>query len=147
MPDHHVIYCSATRNIIAYVRHDETDAAAIARLTPEYGTALSAIPAREAQNLYETSFKTPVQEITAEEFDYGLNVLPPVAWTRARGAQSFKISERIAGSVTAIYVELRGRYFRFHDDIRTPHDTACDRVVQYIASEHVVQPRAPEAKL
>ncbi|HEX2842137.1 hypothetical protein [Hyphomicrobium sp.] len=146
MTEHHVVYCSATRNIIAYVRQDETDAAAIARLKPEYGTALSAMPAREAQDLYETSFKTPVQEITSKEFDYALNVLPPVAWTHARGAESFKISERVAGCVTAIYVEMGRRYFRFHDDIRTPHDRCCDRVAAYIAAQPDASVPAPEVK-
>ena len=136
-----VIYCTATHNIIDFVRAGagETDDMAIRRLKGQYGTALSAMPAQEAQNLYEARFKTPVEEITAEAFDDALNVLPPVGWTRSRGAQSFRISERIAGRVTAIYVEMAGRHFRFHDDIRTLHEEACERVLAFIAATPTAQ--------
>lgn len=140
-----VIYCTATQRIIDFV-HDglgETDETAIARLKGEYGTALTPMPANAAQRLYEDQFKTPVQEISAEDFDDGLNVLPPVCWTRARGAQSFKISERVAGCVTAIYVNIGDRYFRFQDDIRMPHDTACERVLAFIATRKA---KAAEAR-
>lgn len=146
MTDHRprVVYCTATHNIIDFVHAGagETDDMAITRLKGKYGTALSAMPAHEAQDLYEARFKTPVEEITADDFDYALNVLPPVGWTHSRGAQSFRISERIAGRVTAIYVEMTGRHFRFHDDIRTPHDQACERVLAFIAAT----PTSQEAK-
>lgn len=131
-----VVYCTATHSIIDYVRQGagETDDMAIARLKGEYGTALSAMPANEAQDLYEAQFKTPVEEISAEQFDDALNVLPPFAWTRTGGAQSFKISERIAGAITAVYVTIGDRYFRFQDDIHTPHSACCDRVLAFLAS-------------
>lgn len=92
------------------------------------------MPAEEAQARYEDRFKTPVEEITANDFDYALNVLPPRAWTNTGGAETFKISERLAGSVTAIYVAMGTRYFRFHDDIRPPHDACCKRVQAYLAT-------------
>lgn len=138
-----VVFCTATGNIIDYVREGagETDEAAVARLTKEYGTALSAMPAYEAQDLYEARFKSPIEEITAERFDDGLNVLPPCAWTRARGAESFKISERIAGSVTAIYAAMGGRYFRFQDSIRMPHTDICERVAAFIADNPATAPQ------
>jgi hypothetical protein len=141
-----VVFCTATQSIIDYVYagRGETEAQAIARLLNVYGTALVAMPADQAQQLYEARFKTPVSEITLEQFEYALNVLPPFAWTRARGAQSFKISERTAGVVTAIYVEMRDRYFTFQDDIRTPHDACCERVAAFIA-ENPVPAIKPEA--
>ncbi len=131
-----VIYCSTKNSIIDYVRLSvgETDDQAIRRLTPEYGTALSALSANEAHDRYEAGFKTNVREISAEEFDDALNVLPPEAWTHASGGESFKISERIAGRVTAIYVSLRGHYFRFDDDIRTPHEECLKRAADFIAT-------------
>lgn len=143
-----VVFCTATGNIIDFIRDGagETDDAAISRLTADYGTSLSAMPAQEAQALYEARFKTPVEEITADVFDYGLNVLPPVAWTRARGAETFKISERLAGCVTAIYVAIGQRYFRFHDDIRTPHDQCCERVLSFIAANPATQTTQPQVK-
>ena len=102
------------------------------------------MPASQAQELYGARFKTPVEEIPREDFQYALNCLPPVAWTYARAAQSFKISERTAGSVTAIYVEMQNRYFRFHDDIRTPHEDCCNRVARFIRGnpEPAIKPGA-----
>lgn len=141
-----VIFCTATQSIIDYVYtgRGETNAEAIKRLWPDYGTALTAMPAREAQALYEARFKTPVEEITEADFLYALNVLPPVAWSHARGAESFKISERLAGCVTTILVGMQSRYFRFHDDIRLPHDTCCERVQAFIAN-HPASAIKPEA--
>lgn len=130
-----VVFCTTTQSIIDVVRNGagETDQQAIDRLRAEYGTALTALPAREAQQRYEARFKTPVREISAETFDDALNVLPPEDWVHARGGQSFKISERIAGSVTAIYVNLQGRYFQFDDHIRTPHEECLKRAAEFIA--------------
>lgn len=134
-----VIFCAATQSIIDYIHaaRGESSAEAIKRLTPEYGTALTAMPVNQAQDLYEARFKTPVEEITEADFLYALNVLPPVGWTHARGAESFKISEKLAGRVTAILVEMQGRHFRFHDDIRLSHDACCERVQAFIAARPV----------
>lgn len=147
-PRPRVVYCATRRSIIDFVREGagENDEAAIRRLAPEYGPALSAMPASQAQDLYEAGFKTPVEEITAEAYDYGLNVLPPVAWTHAQGAESFKISERLAGSVTAIYAAMHGRYFRFHDTIRMPHEQICERVAAFIAASAPTDNQSREAK-
>lgn len=137
-----VIFCTDTQSIIDYVYdgRGETPDQAIKRLAPGYGTALTPLPAGEAQDRYEARFKTPVREITQQEFDYALNCLPPVAWTHARAAESFKISEKIAGRVTSIYVTMRGRSFRFDDDIRTPHDVCCERVAAFIAANPTPSP-------
>lgn len=139
-----VVFCTATRRIIDYVHmaRGETEADAIKRLMPDYGTDLTTMPADEAQDLYEASFKSPVEEITEEDFLYALNVLPPVGWVNARGAQSFKISERLAGRVTSIQVEMQGRYFRFHDDIRLSHEDCCKRVAAFIAANPKTNPEA-----
>lgn len=138
MSDHRprVVYCTATHSIIDVVRQGagETDAAAIQRLAPQYGTALTALPAAEAQDRYERQFITPIVEITEQDYDDALNVLPPYAWTHARGGASFKIPERIAGRITAIYVALQGRHFRFHDDIRTPHEECLKRAAHFITT-------------
>ncbi len=130
-----VVFCTATQSIIDIVRDGagETDQQAIDRLRAEYGTALTALPASEAQQRYEARFKSPVREVSAEDFNDALNVLPPQDWVHARGGQSFKISERIAGSVTAIYVSLQGRYFHFDDHIRTPHEECLKRAADFIA--------------
>ena len=129
-----IVYCTTTNRIIDFVRDGagETDAEAISRLKGDYGTALTALPAHEAQSRYEASFKTDVREITAEAYDDALNVLPPEDWTRARGGESFKCMERIAGAITSIYVDMGNRYFTFNDHIRLPHEQCCERVRAYL---------------
>lgn len=132
----YVVFCTATQSIIDYVHtgRGETHDAAIRRLQPNYGAALSVMPANEAQHRYEARFKTGVSEITEEDFLYALNVLPPVGWRTAHGGEVFRISERTAGVVTAIFVAMQGRFFTFHDDIRLEHDACCERVAAFIAS-------------
>jgi hypothetical protein len=139
-----VVFCTATLSIIDLVRHaaGESDAQAIQRLNAEYGTALTVLPAHEAQERYESRFKTPLREIDAKTFDEALNCLPPREWTRARGGKSFKISERIAGRVTAIYVELGRRFFRFDDNFSTPHEDCLRRAAEFIAAN----PASPFSK-
>lgn len=123
----HVVFCTATQSIIDYVHvaRGETNEQAIRRLAPDYGTALDVLPVDEAQRRYEARFKTDVSEIAEEEFHSALNVLPPVGWRTALGAEVFRISERTAGCITAIYVAMQGRYFTFQDDIRLDNEECC----------------------
>jgi len=84
----------------------------------------------------ENSCKTEPQEITKEQFIYALEVLPPVGWRTARGVESFKMSERFYGSVTAIYARIGKRYFTFNDLISLPADEIADRIVNSRAFKH-----------
>jgi hypothetical protein len=78
----------------------------------------------------EETFKTNPAEITAEQYQYGLEVLPPVDWIQANGS-SFKMSERQYGNITTIYCSLlidrQRRYFSFNDNITLPHEQIIDR--------------------
>lgn len=136
-----VVFCSATNSLIDYVRAGEDHATACARLAA-YGTSLTVLPATVAWQRHEDAAKTKPPEITAERFDYALNVLPPVAWTRDVHGESFKLSERQTGMITSIYVQLNGRFFTFDDSIRMPH-TECCRVVRtsdaYLGAERASQ--------
>lgn len=122
-----VVFCTATGRIIDYVRKGEEPAAAIARLA-EYGTSLTVLPVAIAWQRHQDAFKTEPVEISPADFDYALNVLPPVRWIKDGHGESFKMSERLTGAITAIYVQLSGRCFTFNDDIRTPHEECCERV-------------------
>jgi len=62
--------------------------------------------------------------ISAERFMEALECLPPVNWVREGSTQSFKMSERINGRVTSIYVRLGSEYFEFADLITIPHREA-----------------------
>lgn len=69
----------------------------------------------------ENAFKSGPEEITEERFVEMLGVLPPVQWTNRDGCESFKLSERTSGSITAIFCRIGGRYFTLSDSIATPH--------------------------
>lgn len=83
------------------------------------------------RELIEGFFKTSPQEITAEEWDYALNVLPPMDWTRSAG-QSFKMSEMEYGRITAIFCTLGSRYFKFNDVCTLKHHEIVAKVTQYL---------------
>jgi len=76
----------------------------------------------------EESSKTLPVEITEKEFLYALSVLPPVGWRTARGVESFKISERLYGNVTAIYARIGNRYFTFSDLITLTAEEIANRI-------------------
>ena len=78
----------------------------------------------------EASCKTEPVEINEDEFLRALNVLPPVRWTQRSDSESFKISERLYGSITAIYARLGNRYYTFSDNITLPHDHVISRIRQ-----------------
>ena len=59
-----------------------------------------------------------------------LGVLPPVGWNYSDPSfESFKLCERTAGSMTAIFVRIHNRYFEFSDTITLPHRTCVARVL------------------
>lgn len=74
----------------------------------------------------EASYRTRPIEITKAQFIYALEVLPPVGWRTARGVESFKISERYYGQMTAIYARVGRRYFTFRDTITLTAEKIAD---------------------
>ncbi len=96
-------------------------------------------------------YRKDVSEVSEERFNEALNVLPPVGWTRHQGVESFRISERIWGSITDVYARLGDRYFVLSDDIRLSPAIVAERVAAY-ASAHpspdaairkIVEPQRP----
>lgn len=133
-----VVFCTTTNSLIDFLHRNETEAEAFKRLA-SYGTALTILTADDAMQRYENQFKTEPREITQEKFTEMLCILPPVSWHHDSHGESFKMSERQAGFVTAIYVRIDQRFFEFHDDIRTPHADCCKRVTQSPAFEHLAE--------
>lgn len=76
----------------------------------------------------EASCKTEPAEITEDKFLKALNVLPPIRWTQRSDSESFKISERLYGSITAIYARVGNRFYTFSDNISLPHDDIICRI-------------------
>ena len=81
----------------------------------------------------ENSYKSDPVEITEAQYIEALEVLPPVGWTSAKGVESFKMSERLYGLITAIYTRIGKRYFTFNDKISLPADQIADRVFASVA--------------
>jgi hypothetical protein len=129
------VFCTATNRIIDFVPDAGDATAVIKKFTPEYGTALIISPFEEAHQRFENSFKSEPVEITAERWDEMLGVLPSVAWKNDGAHESFKISERTAGSITAIFVRIDDRYFELSDTITLPHRECVKRVLQHLAKE------------
>jgi len=127
-----VVYCTASNRIIDLVRKAETEADAISRLTPEYGRDLTILPLDEAEKRFEAQFKTDPIQITEAQWWYALEVLPPEDWHRTATGESFKMSERLAGSITGIYVALEEGYFMFNDVAQLPHADCVARVRDWL---------------
>lgn len=142
------IYCTETSSIIDTCLPGQDDPEAkLARLRPEYGQHLIVLPFDEAWSRHETAAKTDPVEITPERYLDALNVLPPVSWRNDGPAESFKLSERLTGNITSIYVRLEDRYFSFNDDIRTPHTACVERVGNSPAFLHTSEKIDPETVL
>jgi hypothetical protein len=124
-----VIYSPSQRSLIDFVGTKETVGQAFDRLMPRYGNDLIAMALDTAIARQEDAYRSPVQEITEEQWFDALEVLPPVAWKNTADGESFKMSERLSGSITGIYVRKGGRCFMFNDSITLPHAECCARVV------------------
>ena len=83
---------------------------------------------QEAAAQIEAGCKTEPRRIGEEDFDYALNVLPPMQWVRGESCESFKMSERTHGKVTAIYVRLGASYWKFEDVYTLPHSEVIAKV-------------------
>ena len=118
------VFCTATNRLIDFIPDNSDGSATIARFVPEYGSALIILPVVDAWQRHENSCKSEPVEITRDRFHEMLNILPPVAWNyNDPSFESFKMSERTTGSITAIFVRIHDRYFAFSNTCTLP--TAC----------------------
>lgn len=131
------IYCTTTNRIIDMVPKSADPTTHLQSLVPTYGSQLITLPFEDAWHRFEDSIKSPPAEISAERFDEMLSILPPVGWTTDSDGECFRMCERLAGTITAIFVRIGDRYVSFHDDIRTPHRECCRRAAEYL-SQHPV---------
>ena len=58
------------------------------------------------------------------------------AWQNTACGESFKCAERITGAITAIYVRINDRHFRFDDSVTMPHADCCATVIVSPAFRH-----------
>lgn len=128
-----IIFCARTNHIIDVIKPGSSPHQQLEARMPEYGPDLCLLPADEALQRYEDTFKSEPEEISATRYQEMLGVLPPVAWTNARGGESFRMSERLAGRVTSHFVRIGESHATFAD-LPTPHEEACERVLKYFAT-------------
>lgn len=82
------------------------------------GKTLLVLPWREAVERSRLAgiarYTTPVREITEEEYDEQLNVLPPENWVRRDGWCAFRMCEYYTGRITSHYVTMAGQPRRYY---------------------------------
>ncbi|OGU24362.1 MAG: hypothetical protein A2580_09210 [Hydrogenophilales bacterium RIFOXYD1_FULL_62_11] len=91
------------------------------QLEREYGQ-LEIIPIEEAARRIEQAACMPCIEITHEQFNDALEVLPPLLWKQDADVESFRCCEATSGSVHASYVRLGRRYFTMRRPISDSHE-------------------------
>lgn len=92
--------------------------------------------ATELHALLLEMHRRPVQEISEEDFNYALEVLPPLDYQASGGYLSFKMSEFYTADITSIYVrDPGGRCFKFQDQASTSAEDCVQRVMSYKTAE------------
>jgi hypothetical protein len=85
---------------------------------------------QEASDRYGPKAPWP---ITRERWWEMLECLPPCAWVRGSGSESFYVSELLSGDIAAHFVRIGDRYFELQASYRTPHASKvemCRRLMQ-----------------
>lgn len=65
---------------------------------------------------------------TEDEWQYGLEVLPPCRWRTVRGVNLFHISERITGDLVTWHARIGDRCFTFNDRAGADMDELAQKV-------------------
>lgn len=97
---------------------------------------------RKAEELMDRRARCAPELITKAQFWEALECLPPCGWYRGGFTESFKMSERISGQITRIYVRLGSDYFSFADRISMTHAEAV-RIVEAAAPALLATSAAP----
>lgn len=122
MPDADtVVFCTRTNRIIEFVERFGEASTALSSLSPEYGPDLIVLPLADAYKRYENGFKASPVEVSAERYWDMLEILPPDGFVGTGHEESFKLSERTAGNITAIFARVGDRYFELADSVFMKH--------------------------
>lgn len=76
---------------------------------------------------YEQSLIGNWTEITAEQYDDALNILPPLQWTGG----GFFCLEAYSGTLHSFYQELDGRYFTSLQSIKAPRADILESLAEW----------------
>jgi hypothetical protein len=86
----------------------------------------------------EKCLRTEPVPCAEDEWTEALECLPPLGWVRRGGGESFKMSERLSGRMTHIYVRYDGRCWTFVDTDDLSHFDIMNRVKLADQGEPVV---------
>ena len=109
-----------------------TDEKTPAEYLKELGPEFMCIPLEDAiKQITEAEEKTyikPWEEITEEQYDYWLNVLPPQKWLTVGGVSIFRMIEFQISNITLHVAKYEGRYFSAHRRTTTEYDVMAEGV-------------------
>ncbi len=114
--------CYSSKTLAQYVQDDPT---------------MVQISEREASNRIDARNITEPTRIEADEFDYLLNVLPPVNWRSAGNGESFQLSELYVGRITTTVAKIDGHCFKWHDRIGSSYLELIDKARKALAASQV----------
>jgi hypothetical protein len=84
-----------------------------------------ALPTIEALDLQIESdrqrYCTGPHRISQERYEEALNCLPPERWIRGVGYASFRMSERITGTIATFYVRVGDSFYELNEHEDTSH--------------------------
>lgn len=78
---------------------------------------------------YERSLISGLTEITEEEFNRMLEVLPPCKWRTVKGVEMFHISERDFGSIVSWYFSYNSKFYTCSNFCYEDQSTLADIVL------------------
>ncbi|MDE3744001.1 DUF1419 domain-containing protein [Maribacter polysaccharolyticus] len=59
----------------------------------------------------DRKYTGPFKEITEEQYNRSLEVLPPERWIKSHNAQFFRMSEYYTSNITSHFIQYKNRYF------------------------------------
>jgi hypothetical protein len=80
----------------------------------EVMTFLEALEATQAAS--RARYCTGPKRISKEHYEEMLNVLPPENWTRGVGYSSFRLSERLSGSIASFFIRIGDSYYQVNEE-------------------------------
>ena len=78
-----------------------------------------------------------IKEITKDQFMEAFEVLPPKFWRKEVNSESFMSLEHSYGSVTQIYVRVKGAYYKFKDVCTLSHKEILTKLADCLAEDMV----------
>ena len=134
------VFYSPTQGIIDEVMDDGLSCIrrhTLEQVKIEYGNDVSILTWQDATEAYRLKFTTNPKEISKEQWEAALGILPPDDFQGdSEGNASFKSMERRYADITAIYCWLGdGQCFMFADSYKLPQKEIVKRCLDYIQEQ------------